>query len=189
MIDILCICGSKKPSPKYPNVKSACRELLRITEASIKKHDLITNFVDIREFQLPWFEGLKLEDYPNTDSAAFVDLLRKSRTILFSLPAYWGGLSGAAKNIFDLIGGPEYDTQTSTILLKDKLVAAMIIGAANQDAEQAHEQFKIILEKMGANLAKEALIINNPKLMKPETTARLAWEYGEYIARLYRRGD
>lgn len=179
---ILLICGSRKPAPgkKTP---SAARELLKIIQEGIKDAGGKTNLIDLRGFELPFFDGRTLVEYKNRDLDYLYDVIDKSCLIVLSVPSYWGGPSGVVKNFLDLLGGPKYrDQANQESPFKNKIVGLLIVGDDDVSSQNAYTDMRTILSALEAWTLPKNLVIGNPRQLKDvgKLFSELK-EYGKYL--------
>jgi NAD(P)H-dependent FMN reductase len=65
-----------------------------------------TDFISLREFNLPFVDGRKI---PTEESRRLCDRLANADGVLIGTPEYHGSLSGVLKNALDLTGFPEWE--------------------------------------------------------------------------------
>ena len=85
----LAICGSRKPAPAVDK-RSAARELLRAVVQGMTEAGARPRWLDLRDLDLPHFDGRSVEEYHNPDLTLAADAVRRSDVIVLSVPAYWG---------------------------------------------------------------------------------------------------
>jgi multimeric flavodoxin WrbA len=163
---ILLICGSMKP-PLNKKTPSATRELLKIVQQGIHKAGGSTQFVDLRDMLLPFFDGReKISEYKNKDLLAIYKVIHKSDMIVISIPAYWGGPSGVVKNLIDLLGGPRYRKNTEVSPLKGKIIGFMIVGDTEESAQSASVFIQNAINSQGGLALSNSIVIGNPHGVK-----------------------
>lgn len=179
---ILLICGSKKPAPgkKTP---SAARELLKVIQEGIREIGGNTKLIDLRDLELPFFDGRFLEEYNNTELAKIYAEIVLSKIIVFSVPAYWGGVSGVLKNLIDLLGGPKYrDKEKQKSPFMDKHVGLLIVGDEVLSAENAYTSMRVILNSLGAWTFPKNVVVGNLNQIKNISNVFTELkEYGKYL--------
>ncbi|BCH59223.1 hypothetical protein RvVAR0630_18470 [Agrobacterium vitis] len=104
---------------------------------------------------------------------------------MLSVPAYWGGPSGIAKNLLDVLGGALYDnpldqSHERALPLENCLVALVVIGAAADDAKRADAQLRVTVRLMGGEVVSRSFLCDNPRTEDPETLIRTAWDYAAF---------
>lgn len=179
---ILLICGSRKPAPGK-KIPSAARELLKVIQEGIKNAGGKINLIDLREVELPFFDGRTLDEYKNRDLNSAYDLINKSCLIVFSVPSYWGGPSGVVKNFLDLLGGPKYRDQTNQESpFKNKIVGLLIVGDDDVSSQNSYTDMRTILNALGAWTLPNNVVIGNPRHLKDvnKLFSELK-EYGKYL--------
>jgi NAD(P)H-dependent FMN reductase len=160
---ILLICGSRKPAPGSIAKKSAARELLKMLFKCIKDYGATSEIVDLREVNIPLFDGRDTEEYDSYDLTRFKEKVKSSKYIIISAPAYWGGVSGVVKNMLDLLGGVAYDKNNKNTPFTEKVVGLLVVGADNNSAFNASSQLRTILSSMGAVVLNQQVIIGDPR--------------------------
>lgn len=179
---ILLICGSKKPAPgtKTP---SAARELLKVIQEGIKEAGGSSKFIDLRDLDLPFFDGRFLEEYNNTELTKIYAEIVLSKIIILSVPAYWNGVSGVLKNLIDLLGGPKYkDKEKQKSPFIDKHVGLLIVGDEVSSAENAYTSMLVIVNSLGAwTFPKNVVVGNLNQIKNISTIFNELKEYGKYL--------
>ncbi len=154
------ICGSRKPAPGSKG-RSAARELLRVVEARLRDFVGETTFIDLRDVDLPHFDGRTLEDYGSADLIRIRDAIVAADLIVFAIPAYWNGLAGPLKNLLDVLGGAAYDHPEPETAFTRKLTALLVVGADDASAHNAAAQSRVILTAMGAWVTPSQFVVGN----------------------------
>lgn len=98
-IRVAALCGSLREG-SY--TKMALTVALRAAAGSTSE----TDFIDLREFNLPLADGRKS---PSEETRRFCDRLANADGVLIGTPEYHGSLSGVLKNALDLTGFPEWE--------------------------------------------------------------------------------
>ncbi|MHB8464123.1 MAG: NADPH-dependent FMN reductase [Acidimicrobiales bacterium] len=181
--DVLLVCGSKKPPPEGQS-RSAARELLRAVQLGIEEHGRGTTWLDVRDLDLPWFDGRAVEQYHSPDLNRAVEMVEASRSIVFSVPCYWCGPSGVFKNLLDLLGGAAYDQpEDATTPLSGKHAGLLIVGADKASAQASAGGLRETLAAMGAWTTPRELLVPNPR-QGPSAAVLVkdAKDFGNYIA-------
>lgn len=162
MSDVALLCMSRKPSEHEPLKRSAARQLLRVCETSLTDAGIDTDFIDLRDHDIPYFDGRPAADYgPVVDDLAA--RLRRARLVLFSFPAYWGGLNGYGKNFLDVLGGAVYDAKDRTTPLTGAFVSAVVVGGTQGDSGAGLAGFRHTMAEMGATPLPDAIALDNPR--------------------------
>lgn len=184
MSDLLLICCSKKPPLDQPHVKSATRELLRLTASGLEDAGVPFGWLDMRDLNLPWFEGQPLQSYPDEALHNAAQQVTRARAVVLSMPAYWGGLAGVSKNLLDLLGGAAYDQADRRTPFSRTFVAPVIVGGATGDSAAGLLQFRHTLGEMGAMCLPMQVSVDNPReATTMETTVQQAYQLGVRVAR------
>lgn len=182
---ILVICGSRKPAPGK-TTPSAARELLKVVQEGIKEGGGRTEIIDLREKELPFFDGRFIEEYKNKDLSQIYNLIKKSPVIVMSIPAYWSGPSGVVKNCLDLLGGPKYkNQQNQESPFKNKIVGLLIVGDDDRSSQNAYTFILTTLNALGAWITPKNIVIGNPSQLKNvKQLLFLLKQYGKYLWKL-----
>lgn len=186
-MELLLLCGSKKPAP-HSDRKSATREVLKVARDGIVDMGLADQvaFLDVREMDLPWFDGRTAQEYDNPDLQRLVDHVEKATCLILSVPAYWGGPSGVFKNMIDLIGGPLYELDDAHKPFHNKLIGLIVIGASEGDAQATLTTLKSTLESMGAWCEFDHVVIDNPRTApNQEKLLQEAYTLGRTVAAVW----
>ena len=162
MSEVLLVCLSQKPAPNQEDKRSATRQLLAVTKRALEDKHVSHDLVDIRETPFPFFDGRQPSEYgePVTDVA---NRVARCRFLVCSVPAYWGGMSGVAKNFFDVLGGEAYDAVARTDLLAGKRVGAIVVGGAAGDAAAATSQLNSTVRLLGGDGLGAIVALDDPR--------------------------
>ncbi|MGD6879672.1 NADPH-dependent FMN reductase [Bacillus infantis] len=164
-IETLLVCGSMKPALGQ-NKTSAVREVLKV----IKKRFTDMNYenyqtLDIRELNLPYFDGRNTEEYMHEGVTELYNAFLEAKTIVVSAPAYWRTVAGGLINALNLIGGPLYDFPDKADFLKGKEIFLITVGASFVDSVYASTQLRNSFSSMGASVSQKEIIIGNIREM------------------------
>lgn len=162
MREVLMICLSQKPGPDEPEKRSATRQLLRASASALEGRSVGYEFVDIRETPFPFFDGRQSHKHGEA-VATVLEQIAASRFVVLSVPAYWGSMSGVAKNFFDVLGGAAYDELGPCELLSGKRVGAIVVGGAGGDASAAVEQLDGLVRRFGAAGLQAVVQLDDPR--------------------------
>lgn len=182
---LLFICGSRKPGPGKQG-PSAARELLRAVAAGVEAAGGAHDWFDLRELDLPFFDGRPASDYGSADLDRVSAAVAASDVLVLSVPAYWGAPAGVVKNLLDLIGGPAYDAPPDEPPpLAGKVAALLVVGADDISAAGALGSLRLTLASMGAWTAPRAVVVPNPRQLRDvgKLMATLK-DFGAYAAAL-----
>jgi NAD(P)H-dependent FMN reductase len=186
--EVLLLCGSIKPPPGS-TTPSAARELLRVVEGRLRDLGHEPAWLDLRDLDLPMFDGRRLEEYDAPDLLEVAKRISTAGTCVLSVPAYWSGPSGVMKNLLDLLGGPDYRTakEPAPRPFEDKVCALLVIGADDASACNASTALRAILAHLGAWVAPRAFVVGNPRqIADRQAFLRGLRDFASYIAE--RRG-
>lgn len=185
MDSVLLICGSRKPAPGRTS-PSAAREMLKAVRSGVGEAGAESDWIDLRDLDLPFFDGRGVGQYESPDLDRTWEAIRAARTLVISVPAYWGGPSGAIKNLLDLLGGAAYDLPADAAPpLRGKTVALLVVGADELAAHCGLSAMQTILMSMGAWVAPTAMVVGNPRKVRDlEALLRRLKDFGRYAASL-----
>lgn len=175
MTRIALVCGSRKPAPGRSE-RSAAREMLREVERGVRAAGRETEWIDLREVELPWWDGRPPEGYASEDLDTVTATLDSCTAVVVSAPAYWNGLSGPVKNLFDLVGPNPW---------RDSTVAGLIVGMNDASAYAGEEQLRQVVSAVGAWWAPHSMVIGDPSSRTdiPELRRELR-RFGGYVGLL-----
>lgn len=179
---VLSICASKKHEGGALGRPSASRSILTIAEEGLRRHDVALTRLDFVDISLPPFEGLTLADYEDAELKTVSRKVSQHSRLILSIPAYWGGPSGVGKNFIDLMGGAKY-VDDAVSALSQKVIALIVIGAAEGDARRASEQIEYALMRQGAAVARSRLCLDDPGHLDPRSIAIAALAFAKSLAR------
>ena len=184
---VLLICGSRKPAPGEDK-PSAARQFLVVVGEALREAGVTHESIDLHDLELPHFDGRAAPEYGCADLDRAEAGVRRSRLLVVSVPAYWGGPAGVVKNFLDLLGGAAYDHPPDQPLpLLGKTVALLVVGSDTDAAYAAHIFMRHALTSMGAWVAPRAEVVGNPRLIrKIDVLLASLRDFGGYVAELSR---
>ncbi len=100
-VRIVGVCGSLSAAS---STKSAVAVALR----GASPHAVSTGLIELRDYQLPFCGQMAEDEYP-PDVSRLRQELRDAHGIILGTPEYHGSLSGALKNMLDLMGAEEFE--------------------------------------------------------------------------------
>jgi NAD(P)H-dependent FMN reductase len=181
----LAICGSRKPAASIDK-PSAARELLHAVVQGMTEAGARPRWLDLRDLDLPHFDGRGVEEYDSADLTLAADAVRCSRVIVLSVPAYWAGPAGVVKNFLDLLGGPAYDAAPGTEPpLTGKVLALLVVGSDAVAGPVALGAMRQTLAAMGAWVLPRAEVVGDPRQIRNATALLASLKtFGAHIAGL-----
>lgn len=162
MSEVLLVCLSQKPGPGREDKRSAARQLLNISKMALEDKHVGHDLVDIRKTPFPFFDGRQPSEYGDPVSEV-TRQLAECRFLICSVPAYWGGMSGVAKNFFDVLGGAAYDAAERTNVLTGKRIGAIVVGGASGDAAAAVTQLDTTVRLLGGEGLRTTVALDDPR--------------------------
>lgn len=118
---------------------------------------------DVRNNPPPLFDGRPPEDLDDPSSKQLLTQLEAADGIMWGLTAYWGGLSGVSKNMFDVIGGGVYDGGPVLTPIDGKPAAIIVVGTDHESAAAAAAGATRALELLGSTVVAPPVVIGNPR--------------------------
>lgn len=95
-IQVAALCGSLRPN-------SFTAAALRIALEGAAQFGARTEFIDLRDFHLPFHEGVTGSQDSNPDVIRLKRLASASDALILGTPEYHGGFSGVLKNALDFL--------------------------------------------------------------------------------------
>jgi NAD(P)H-dependent FMN reductase len=183
MNHVTILCGSRKPAPNVDR-HSSSRELLRAVHAGLDDKGCPWVALDLRDLDIPQFDGRECADYgvPGLDEVR--KQLASTEVLVVSVPAYWNAASGPLVNLFNVVGGANYDLDPDRPLPLENVTAILVtVGADESSAYLAASQMRGMLSSMGAWVAPREVTIGNPRNVRnmAKVVAELR-ELGRYAA-------
>jgi FMN reductase len=100
-IRVAGVCGSLSPNGKTRAALSAALE-------GAAEYDAETRLIELRDYELVFFGSVSNDDYPE-DVHRLRRELREAQGIILATPEYHGSLTGALKNMLDLMSTEEFE--------------------------------------------------------------------------------
>jgi NAD(P)H-dependent FMN reductase len=102
-IRITGVCGSL-------SADGATRKALAIALQGAAEYDAETTLLELRDFDLVFYGSVPQDEYPS-DVLQLRQALRDSQGIILATPEYHGSLTGALKNMLDLMTIEDFETK------------------------------------------------------------------------------
>ena len=102
-IRVTGVCGSL-------TVDGATRQALAIALKGAAEYNAETALLDLRDFNLVFYGSVPPDEYP-PDVSQLRQTLRDSQGIILATPEYHGSLTGALKNMLDLMTIEDFETK------------------------------------------------------------------------------
>jgi len=118
-IRITAVCSSL-------SVKSTTKMALSLVLKGASEFDANTSLIQLRDYKMVLYGEVDVEDYP-PDVFRLRKELKESQGIILGTPEYHGSLSGALKNMFDLMSTEEFEGKIAGLVG----VAGGHVGAIN----------------------------------------------------------
>ncbi len=100
-IRVVGVCGSLNPTGKTRAALSAALE-------GSAEYEAETRLIELRDYELVFFGSVSNDDYPE-DVHRLRRELREAQGIILATPEYHGSLTGALKNMLDLMSTEEFE--------------------------------------------------------------------------------
>jgi NAD(P)H-dependent FMN reductase len=117
--DIIAICGSLQP-------KSTTKMALSIALAGASEYNASTRLLELRDYHLDFFGADEVQE-ANSGIAKLRSEIREAKGLIIGSPEYHGSLSGALKNMFDLMSIEDFEGKIVALVG----VAGGRVGAIN----------------------------------------------------------
>lgn len=153
MVSVALVCGSRKPGPGRDE-RSASREMLREVGRGVRATGAEERWIDLRDFELPWWDGRTGAEYGSAELDRVAELLAPCPVVVLSAPAYWNGLSGPLKNLFDLLGSAPWQGKTAV---------GLVVGMNDSSAYAGEDQLRQAVAAVGAWWAPHAMVVGDPR--------------------------
>ena len=118
-IRVVGVCGSLNPTGKT-------RAALSVALVGSAEYEAETQLIELRDYELPFFGSVSDDDY-HEDVHRLRCELREAQGIIIGTPEYHSSLSGALKNMFDLMSTEQFETKIIGLIG----VAGGQVGAIN----------------------------------------------------------
>ncbi len=100
-VRIVGVCGSLSAA-------SATKSAVAVALQGASPHAVSTGLIELRDYELPFCGQMHADEYP-PDVSRLSQELRNAHGIILGTPEYHGSLSGALKNMLDLMGAEEFE--------------------------------------------------------------------------------
>lgn len=160
---VAVLCGSRKPAPGVDRPSSS-RELLRAVVAGLDDVGAEYTMLDLRDLDVPQFDGRNSDGYGCADLDKVRKIVDDSDVLVVSVPAYWSMASGPLVNLFNVLGGANYDhVDTGPGPLDGRVAVLLTVGADESSGYLAAMQMRGMLSALGAWVAPREVTIGNPR--------------------------
>jgi NAD(P)H-dependent FMN reductase len=160
---LLGVCASLKPA-LGAEARSATRSLLNYSLEKVGAVYPDTYSLDLRDHPLPFFDGRMPREYQSAELEFVWSCVERAGALLFSIPAYWSGVSGVFKNFVDTLCGPAYDMEgVVETVFTNKPVGLLIVGADLPSTQAGAAHARQIMASTGAVIAAEPIAVANPR--------------------------
>jgi NAD(P)H-dependent FMN reductase len=146
-----------KPGP------SASRTLLDEAVKSIKSVYPPVDLFDLREANLPFFDGQDPTNHLDASVQLAGEAVRACGGLVISVPCYWNSVSGVFKNFIDVLCGAAYDLAEPVTVFTGKPVGLIVVGADHDSATSGHVDAERIIRGVGGTLVADSVIVANPR--------------------------
>lgn len=102
-IRITGVCGSLRPD-------GATKKALTVALQGAADYDVETTLLELRNLDLVFYGSVPPDEYP-PDVQKLRETLRNSQGIILATPEYHGSLTGALKNMLDLMSIDDFETK------------------------------------------------------------------------------
>ncbi len=174
MNSIAGLCLSAKPHPLQENRPSASRELLNLAVRRLTRNDERYEGFDIRQCPLPAWAGISPSELDEPNYVKLRDVIAAADLVVVAAPAYFGSLSGMAKNVFDLIG---HDASVEL-----PAVTGIVVGEQADDAHRGAEQLTEVFRLLGGSLLVPVWAVAEPQRIEAAELTAKALAFGHLCA-------
>ena len=102
-IRVVGVCGSLNPD-------GVTKKALSVALAGAAEYGVETTLLELKDFDLVFYGSVPENDYP-PDVEKLRHILRDSQGLILATPEYHGSLSGALKNMLDLMSIDDFETK------------------------------------------------------------------------------
>ncbi len=163
-IRITGVCGSL-------SADGATRKALVIALKGAAEHNVETTLLELRDFNLVFYGSVPQDEYP-PDVIRLRQALKDSQGIILATPEYHGSLTGALKNMLDLMSIEEFET---------KIIGLVGVAGGHIGAIHSLNTMKTICRNLHCwvlpqevSIANSSQVFNDDGTVKdPETEERL----------------
>ena len=144
-IRIVGICGSMKPD-------SATAFVIKHALAAAKESGAATEFYEICEHDLPFFDDRKDESTYPASVQEFKTLVKSSQGIIIGTPEYHNSFTGSLKNAIDFCSTEEFE---------HKMVGLIGVAGGSMGAPNAISHLRAVMRGVGAWVVPHQVSISN----------------------------
>lgn len=144
-IRILGICGSMKP-------ESATAFVIKYALAAAKENGAETEFYEICEYDLPFFDDRADESTYPPSVGDFKSLVKSSQGIIIGTPEYHNSYTGSLKNAIDFCSTDEFE---------HKMIGLIGVAGGSMGAPNAISHLRAVMRGVGAWVVPHQVSISN----------------------------
>jgi azobenzene reductase len=149
---IVLICGSM--NKEHSLTKLGLKEIEKILNE--KGH--VTNFIEVKDLNLPIFEPKYVKQPPNAIKN-LVEIIKESNALIVGSPEYHGGYSGAIKNLIDYLTGD---------LLRNKPIALLSAAGGYRSGINTLNGLRLVFRSLYARVIAEQVAISAWDIIEDE---------------------
>jgi FMN reductase len=161
---LLAVVGSVTPPGR---LRHAIEEAVERTRPLVAAAELI----DLGERQISFAGGRETDGFGD-DTGAVVEAVESADVVVFATPVYRGSMTGALKNVFDLLPVPA---------LQAKIVALVAMGASNHHFLGADRHMRDVLTFFGALVVPVSVYLTGADFADGVTAERAAQTLDELL--------
>jgi FMN reductase len=155
-IRITGVCGSLSPD-------GATRKALATALKGADEYNAETTLLELRDFDLVFYGSVPPEEYPS-DVLQLRKALKDSQGIILATPEYHGSLTGALKNMLDLMSVEDFET---------KIIGLVGVAGGHIGAINSLNTMKTICRNLHCwVLPQEVSIANSAEMFDADGTVR-----------------
>jgi FMN reductase len=134
--------------------------------------ELRIELLDLAEHRVSFADGRDPDDLQD-DTAAVIDAVQEADAVIFATPIYRGSMTGALKNLFDLLSVPA---------LQGKVVALAAMGGSDHHFLGADRHLRDVLTFFGALVTPVSVYLSGADFSDGEPSERAVTALAELIA-------
>jgi FMN reductase len=161
---LLAVVGSVTPPGRLRRAVEEAVERIGLSVGAVE-------VIDLGEQRISFADGREQESFED-DTGAVVEAVERADVVVFATPVYRGSMTGALKNVFDLLPVPA---------LQEKVVALVAMGGSDHHFLGADRHMRDVLTFFGALVVPVSVYLTGADFVDGVPTERAAQALDELL--------